>query len=58
MSRAFTNHRNGVKAPSSMAIAPVHVRWLEIRASSPSAIRYHCQRSGTAMPQSFSTASA
>ena len=26
ISRALTNHKNGVNAPSSIAIAPVHVR--------------------------------
>ena len=51
ISRALTNQRNGVNAPSSIAMAPVHVRWSLMRASSPSAMRYHWQRSGTAMPQ-------
>ncbi len=58
ISRALTNQRNGVKAPSSIAIAPSQVRWSLIRASSPRAIRYHWHRSGTTRPQSFSTASA
>jgi hypothetical protein len=58
ISRALMNQRNGVNAPSSIAMAPVHVRWSLMRASSPSAMRYHWQRSGTTMPQSFSTASA
>jgi hypothetical protein len=34
-SRALRNHRKGVKAPSSMAMAPLHVRWSERRDSSP-----------------------
>src|SRR5579859_5329524 len=55
ISRALTNQRNGVKAPSSIAIAPSHVRWSLMRASSPSAMRYHWHRSGTAISQIFST---
>ena len=39
ISRAFTNHKKGVNAPSSIAMAPSHVRWSLMRASSPRAMR-------------------
>ena len=38
-SRTFTSQRNGVNAPSSIAVAPLQVRWSQMRASSPSTVR-------------------
>jgi hypothetical protein len=38
-SRTFRIHRKGVKAPSSMAAAPLHVKWSQMRAISASITR-------------------
>ena len=38
-SRTLMIHKNGVNAPSSMAVAPLQVRWSQMRASSPSTVR-------------------
>ena len=45
-------------APSSMAEAPMHVRWSQIREISLMTTRMYLQRSVTSMPSNFSTAAA
>ena len=57
-SRALRNHRKGVNAPSSIAMAPLQVRWSEMRASSPRITRYQLAALGHRHPASFSTARA
>jgi len=47
-----------VKAPSSMAEAPTHVRWSQIREISDMITRMYLHRSVTSMSRSFSTAEA
>ena len=39
ISRARAKYRNGVKAPSSMHMAPEQIMWSQMRASSPSTTR-------------------
>ena len=58
VSRSRIQCRNGVKAPRSMASAPVAIRWLAMRFSSLAITRQYSARGGTSMPISFSTASA
>ena len=57
-SRALSIHNIGVKAPSSIASAPLQVRWSAMRANSPRITRRYWQRSVAVMPRSCSTASA
>ena len=45
-----------MKAPSSIAEAPTHVRWSEIREISLRITRMYWHRSVISMPRSFSTA--
>jgi len=45
-----------VNAPSSIAEAPMHVRWSQIREISDMMTRMYLHRSVTSMPRSFSTA--
>ena len=47
-----------MKAPSSMAEAPMHVRWSHTREISDMIVRMYLHRSVTSMPRSFSTALA
>ncbi len=45
------------QAPQSFAKMPTAMQWLAMRCSSAMIVRSQCARSGTSIPQSFSTAS-
>ena len=51
-------YRKTENAPSSMAEAPIQVRWSQIREISLMSTRMYWQRSGTSSPISFSTPAA
>jgi hypothetical protein len=59
-SRALSRYRNGVNAPSSIAEAPMQVRWSVMRETSLTITRMYSARGGIlpVSPSSFSTAIA